>query len=87
MAEKTKVGKEKITREKGFLYCVGKDGFVWANPMKSNKTGKAKKVGTEKIVREKGFMYFIDKDGYVAKTPLQKRTKKPAAKKEPAKKK
>ena len=41
----TKIGKEKIQREKGFLYFIGKDGYVWAAPMKHNKTGKKKKVG------------------------------------------
>ena len=40
-----KIGKEKIVREKGFLYFIGKDGYVWAAPMKHNKTGKKKKVG------------------------------------------
>ena len=48
-----KIGKEKIQREKGFLYFIGKDGYVWAAPMKHNKTGKKKKVGTEKIAKEK----------------------------------
>ena len=35
-----KIGKEKIQREKGFLYFIGKDGYVWAAPMKHNKTGQ-----------------------------------------------
>ena len=38
----TKIGKEKILREKGYLYFIGKDGYVWAAPMKHNKTGKKK---------------------------------------------
>ncbi len=54
----TKIGKEKIQREKGYLYFIGKDGYVWAAPMKHNKSGKKKKVGTEKIAKEKGFMYL-----------------------------
>ena len=41
----TKIGKEKIQREKGYLYFIGKDGYVWAAPMKHNKTGRKKKVG------------------------------------------
>ena len=49
-----KIGKEKIKREPGYLYYLGKDGYVWAAPMKSNKTGKKRKVGTEKIPKEKG---------------------------------
>jgi len=54
----TKIGKEKIQREKGYLYFIGKDGYVWAAPMKHNKTGKKKKVGTEKIAKESGFNVF-----------------------------
>jgi len=61
-----KIGKEKINREKGYLYYIGKDGYVWRSPMKSNKRGTKKKVGTEKIKREKGYLYFLDKQGYVA---------------------
>ena len=66
-----KVGKEKISREKGYLYFVGKDGYVWAAPMKSNPSGKKKKVGGEKIAKEAGYMYYIGKDGYVAKAKMK----------------
>jgi hypothetical protein len=61
----------KIAKEKGFMYYIGKDGYVWAAPMKRNKTGRKKKVGTEKIAKEKGFMYYIGKDGYVWATPMK----------------
>jgi hypothetical protein len=64
----TKVGSEKISREPGYLYYLGGDGYVWASPMRSNKTGKKKKVGTERIVREKGALYYLGKEGYVEKT-------------------
>jgi len=67
----TKIGKEKIERDIGFLYYLGKDGYVWAAPMKHNKTGKKKKIGTEKIVREKGFMYYLGKDGFVGKAKMK----------------
>ncbi len=67
----TKIGKEKIKRESGYLYFVGKDGYVWAAPMKFNKTGKKKKIGTEKIAKEKGFMYYLDKEGFVAKAKMK----------------
>ena len=67
----TKIGKEKIQRDNGFLYYLGKDGFIWAAPMKHNKTGKKKKIGTEKIVREKGFMYYLGKDGFVGKAKMK----------------
>ena len=66
-----KVGSEKITRENGYLYYVGKDGYVWAAPMKSNKNGKKKKVGSEKIDKQKGYMYYIDKAGYVCEAKMK----------------
>jgi hypothetical protein len=66
-----KIGKEKVSREDGYLYFIAKDGFVWAAPMKHNKKGRKKKVGTEKISKEKGFMYYLGKDGFVAKAKLK----------------
>lgn len=66
-----KVGSEKIKREDGYLYFVGKDGYVWAVPMKHNKGGKKKKVGSEKISKEDGFMYYVGKDGAVYKAKLK----------------
>jgi len=38
MAEK--VGTEKIEREKGYLYFLGKDGFVHKTPMSRGKKKK-----------------------------------------------
>ena len=66
-----RIGTEKITRENGFLYYVGKDGFVWAAPMKHNKRGRKKKVGNERIKKETGFMYYVGKDGYVYRAKLK----------------
>jgi hypothetical protein len=66
-----RIGTEKIVREGGYLYYVGKDGFVWAAPMKHNKRGKKKKVGKEKISKESGWMYYLGKDGYVYKARLK----------------
>lgn len=76
MAKAEKMTKSAITRESGYLYYLGKDGFVWRNPMRSNKRGKKSKVGTEMVKREKGYLYFVDSDGYVARTPMAKRSKK-----------
>ena len=67
----SKVGSEKISRENGYLYFVGKDGHVWAVPMKHNKGGRKKKIGSEKISKENGFMYYVGKDGYVYKARLK----------------
>jgi len=66
-----KVGTEKIKREDGYLYYIGKDGYVWHAPMKHNKKGKKKKVGTEKIAKKSGFMYYLGKDGYVYEAKLK----------------
>jgi hypothetical protein len=65
------VGKEVITREKGYLYCVKADGYVYRIPAKSNKTGTAKQVSTEKIVKEPGYLYFLGKDCKVARSPMK----------------
>ena len=66
-----KVGSEKVSRESGFLYYVGKDGYVWASPMRHNKTGKKKKVGSEKISKTSGCMYFLGKDGFVYEAKMK----------------
>lgn len=66
-----RIGKEKIERENGFLYYIGKDGFVWAVPMKINKRGKKHKAGNEKIAKKKGYMYYVDKAGYVCEAEMK----------------
>lgn len=66
-----KISDEKIKREPGYLYYVGKDGYVWKTPMKVNKKGKKAKVGTEKIVRKSGCMYYLDKQGYVCEAKMK----------------
>lgn len=66
-----RIGREKIDREKGYLYFVGKDGFVWKVPTKVNKKGKKAKVGAEKYDRKTGFMYYLDKAGYVAEAKMK----------------
>ncbi len=66
-----KIGSEKISREDGYLYYIGKDGYVWAAPMKHNKSGRKKKVSSEKVSKESGYMYYLGKDGYVYKAKLK----------------
>ncbi|PIT84630.1 hypothetical protein COU37_02420 [Candidatus Micrarchaeota archaeon CG10_big_fil_rev_8_21_14_0_10_45_29] len=66
-----KVGSEKIKRENGYLYYIGKDGYVWAAPMKHNKGGKKKKIGSEKTDKKSGCMYYLGKDGYVYEAKLK----------------
>lgn len=59
-----KVNNERIPKEKGYLYYLGKDGYVWASPMKSNPNGRKKRVGTQHVKRENG-MYWVGKEGYL----------------------
>jgi hypothetical protein len=74
MAER--IGSEKLSREDGYLYFLGKDGYVWRTPMKTNPRGKKAKMGTEKIQRSEGYLYFIDKAGYVARAKMNRRGRK-----------
>ncbi|HEY1197391.1 MAG TPA: hypothetical protein VGG32_01515 [Thermoplasmata archaeon] len=69
MAER--VGKEQTKRVRGYLYYLGKDGFLWKVPTKVNKSGKKGRVGTEKIKRQDGYMYFLDKKGFVSRAKMR----------------
>ncbi len=71
MAEK--ISKERVTRAPGYLYYLGKDGYVWQNPTKSNKSGSKRKVGNERVEREAGYIYFVDSDGYISRAKQGRR--------------
>ena len=66
-----KVGTEKIKRESGYLYFIGKDGYVWKTPMKANKGGRKGKVGTEKVDKKKGYLYYLDNAGFVCEAKMK----------------
>ncbi len=66
-----KIGSERISREDGYLYFVGKDGYVWRVPMKHNKRGSKKRVGGEKVSKERGFLYYVGSDGFVYKAKMK----------------
>ena len=66
-----RVGSEKLSREDGYLYYVGKDGYVWRTPMKANKRGSKKRVGSEKIDKKSGCLYYIDGSGYVCEAKMK----------------
>ena len=66
-----RIGKERISREDGYLYFVGKDGCVWRVPMKHNKRGSKKKVGSEKVSKRSGYLYYVGKDGYVYEAKMK----------------
>ncbi|MFA5247916.1 MAG: hypothetical protein WCX79_00585 [Candidatus Paceibacterota bacterium] len=65
------VGKEVITREKGYLYCITKDGNVDRVPAKSNKTGSRKTVSKEAVKKEPGYLYFLGKSGRIERAPMK----------------
>ncbi len=71
MAER--VTREKVDREDGYLYYLGRDGYVWRTPMKNNSRGRKSKIGAERVSRQEGYLYFIDKSGYVARTKMNRR--------------
>jgi len=70
MAER--ITDERIDRADGYLYYLGRDGFVWRTPMRSNTRGKKAKIGSEKVSRAEGYLYFVDDKGYVARTRMNR---------------
>ena len=71
------IGKEVITREKGFLYCVTAEGYVDRIPVKSNKTGTRQRVSKEQVKKEPGYLYFVGTTGKIERSPM--RNKKASA--------
>ncbi len=71
MAER--VTRERVDREDGYLYFLGKDGYVWRTPMKTNARGRKAKVGSERVQRAEGYLYFIDRSGYVARAKMNRK--------------
>jgi len=72
----TKIAKTGITRERGWLYYLDKNGDVSRTKMarggaraSKSKPQRIAKVG---VKRENGFLYFVDKDGDVAKAKMAK---------------
>lgn len=61
-----------ISKEKGYLYYLGKDGNVWRSKMaRAGKGGgEANKVADAGVKRESGYLYFIDKNGNVARAKM-----------------
>ena len=70
MAEKVKTCG--VSKEKGYLYYLGKDGNVWRSGMSRGGSGggNAEKVADAGVTRESGYLYFIDKDGEVSRAPM-----------------
>ena len=59
------VAKSGVSKEKGYLYYLGKDGNVWRSQMaRAGKGGgNAEKVADAGVTRESGYLYYIDKNG------------------------
>ena len=72
----TKIQKTGITRERGWLYYLDKNGDVSRTKMARGggraQKGKPQRIAKVGVKRENGFLYFIDKDGDVAKAKMAK---------------
>ena len=72
----TKINKTGITRERGWLYYLDKNGDVSRTKMARGggraPKGKPQRIAKVGVKRENGFLYFIDKDGDVAKAKMAK---------------
>ena len=70
MAEKVKT--TGVTKEKGYLYYLDKNGDVSRSKMArgADKGGNAEVVEKCGVTRESGWLYFIDKDGDVSKAKM-----------------
>jgi len=63
--------KEEIKREPGYLYYVGKDGYIWAAPLKSNPSGRKKRVGTKRVPVKAECKRIFDENGYTARAKIK----------------
>ena len=70
MAEKVKT--TGVSKEKGYLYYLDKNGDVSRSKMArgADKGGNAEVVEKCAVTRESGWLYFIDKDGDVSKAKM-----------------
>ena len=61
-----------VSKEKGYLYYLGKNGNVWRSRMaRAGKGGgNAEEVAQAGVTRESGWLYFIDKGGNVARAKM-----------------
>ena len=57
-----------VSKEKGYLYYLGKNGNVWRSKMA--RGGNAEEVAQAGVTRESGWLYFIDKGGNVARARM-----------------
>ena len=67
-----KVARTGVSKEKGFLYYLDKNGNVSRSKMArgAQKGGNAEVVSSAGVSRESGFLYYIDKDGDVSRSKM-----------------
>ncbi|MBW3012431.1 hypothetical protein KY311_04550 [Candidatus Woesearchaeota archaeon] len=81
MAKTNVVANAGVTREKGFLYFVDKQGDVSRAPMRnSGKKGGVQKVAKVGVKKKSGCMYFVDKSGNVCEVQMSRDGAKKKAK-------
>ena len=70
MAEK--IAKAGVSREKGYLYYVDKQGDVSRAKMArgNEKGGNPEKVANVGVSRETGYLYYVDKQGDVSRAKM-----------------
>lgn len=71
-----RLSKERIKREKGYLYFIDKAGDI--SRVKMKRSGKKYKAKREKVLKvgikkKPGMLYYVDKMGYVAAKPIKRR--------------
>ena len=66
------VEKTGVTKEKGYLYYLDKQGDVSRSQMaRAGKGGgNAEKVADAGVTRESGYLYYVDKNGDVSRSPM-----------------
>ncbi|MEM4366877.1 MAG: hypothetical protein QW035_01970 [Candidatus Anstonellales archaeon] len=71
MGKHERVSTKPVQVEKGYLYYLANDGYVWRVPMKHNKGGRKLKVGSEYMKKEAGWLYFVKTDGHVYRVKMK----------------
>ena len=80
--KKKRIGKKKIKKEPGYLYYIGRYGYVHRTPMARNKRRRREKIGEEKINKRNGYLYYLDKSGYVCEVEMVRKRRRGKNKKE-----
>jgi hypothetical protein len=67
-----RVSNERINRREGYLYYVGKDGYVWEVAAKYTGSRERKRVGTERVNKAPGYLYYVGSDGHVYRAKMNR---------------